>query len=232
MVYSNSNIDESLLAKEYEKEYERLRRQASYEEKLLYEGGGGRQYEDDDDIEFDNIVEVTSSLDSLIDDTERRRSASTHKKNISPAGDDRSPRREKSSREILDGITRRVIMSQMSGKPSPSRSHRRRRRRQERDEDYVDDYETSTTTKRKASIPAAAPSSHLPPIRNQLEDVSFRLNAFWNEANEKAHFIDVSSYYDDEPILEQGLRLAALAQHKKRQLINYNKLLECLSMCY
>lgn len=52
------DMNDRVMKSEYEHEYEKLRRQAEFEEGLV---------DYDDEFDFDNI-EITSSLDSLVDD--------------------------------------------------------------------------------------------------------------------------------------------------------------------
>lgn len=228
MVYANT-VEDSLLAGEYEREYERLRRdQAEFESPTRRPRPNND--DDDDEDEYNRIEEITSSLESLVDEATTMVRATTpvyeeeegeediRRKNRRPAA---AAMREKSSREILDSITRRVIMSQ-------SGSRRRRRahsppHHHERDDthhhDDDDDDELGET---------AAPPKKMPLYKP--DDLAFRLNSFWSNANEKAHFIDTSSFYQASLGPDElKLKLAALTQHQKRRIINYNKLLECLS---
>lgn len=148
---------------------------------------------------------MASSLDSLIDDDDdakvrvdkpRRTTLTKSFPKFNPTIHNRA-----SSRLILDGITKRVIISQMSVK----------KKRIDIEPDEVRDNLEEFCSSKKEQTP-------------------YRLDSLFFDLSEKAHFIDQNVY--SEPSLQQSINLkfATLKENRRRQFIEYNKLLECLSM--
>lgn len=169
-----------------------LKRQAEFEEDLEYE----------DSFDFDKI-EVKSSINSIIDDvllTDEPRRISSLEKTILMYGEN-----ETSSRDILKGITKQVIRSQMSINKT------------------LHDIENGE----KNSIDRIDISNNiflLDSDNNHKKKSSLKISY------EKEHFIDRNTFYKQRIQHPFNLKISSLNENKKHRMIEFNKLLECLSI--
>lgn len=164
-----------------------LKRQAEFEEDLEY----------DDSFDFDKI-EVKSSVNSIIDDVPLTESC-----RISSLGKTILIYDENKTRDILKGITKQVIRSQMSVYD-------------------IENYEKNSIERIDIDI------SNNKCLLDSVND--HKKKSFLKISCEKEHFIDRNTFYKQRTQHPFNLKISSLNENKKHRMIEFNKLLECLSI--